>query len=273
MLGWTIALSLSMVTPTDVAAQGPLDSEDARKAVSDCIATDCLLRRAPVLDAPFSAVATTVWRPPAGSGRAEMRATARYYRDSAGRVRFEQELIGDAGPSRVMLVPGTDGHDAYLLDPVERTSGLVPRGLVQMMIGGGGNNHFVLPLTGNRFMSLHQMPTANLNASQESLGQRTIEGIEATGTRSPVWVIMSADNMGYGERWVSPELKLVVHSSGEHLEGGTVEYSLTRISRTEPPADLFEVPADYEVTTARYPFTWAGPKRMLELMDKRTSRR
>lgn len=262
LLGWTMALSLSMVTP-DLAAQSPAD-EDARRAVANCIATDCLLRRAPVLDAPFSAVATTVWRPPATSGRAEMRATARYYRDSAGRVRIEQGRVGDDGPRRIMLVPGTEGHEAYLLDPVARTTSLIPRGLVQMMIGGGGNNNFILPLTGNRFMSLYQVPTANLNSSEEPLGQRTVEGIDVTGRRFPVWVLSSADNIGYGERWVSPELKLVVYSQGEHYESGTVEYSLTKISRAEPRADLFEAPADYDVTEAHYPFTWAGPKRALD---------
>ena len=271
MLGWAIALSLSMVT--GAAAQQPLDPEDMQRAVAKCVATSCLLRQAPVVDAPFSAVATTVWRPPAGSGRAEMRATARYYRDRAGRVRIEQELVGHAGPPRVMLVPDTLGAEAYLLNPVDRTTGLIPRGLVQMMIGGGGNNNFILPLAGERFMSFFQVPTANLNSSEESLGQRTIEGIETTGTRFPVWSITSADNMGYAERWVSPDLKLVVYSYGEFSESGIVEYSLTRISRAEPRADLFEAPADYEVTTAKYPFTWAGPKRMLELMEKGTSRR
>jgi hypothetical protein len=87
------------------------------------------------------------------------------------------------------------------------------------------------------------------------------------------WSITSADNIGDAERWVSPDLKLVVYRYGESSESGTIEYSLTRISRAEPRADLFEAPADYEVTTAKYPFTWAGPKRMLELMEKATSRR
>jgi hypothetical protein len=271
MLGWAIALSLSMVT--GAAAQPPLDPEDMQRAVAKCVATGCLLRQAPVVDAPFSAVATTVWRPPAGSGRAEMRATARYYRDRAGRVRIEQELVGHAGPPRVMLVPDTHGAEAYLLNPVDRTTGLIPRGLVQMMIGGGGNNNFILPLTGARFMSFFQVPTTNLTSSEESLGQRTIEGIETTGRRFPVWSITSADNIGYAERWVSPDLKLVVYSHGEFSESGIVEYSLTRISRAEPRADLFAAPADYEVTTAKYPFTWAGPKRMLELMEEGISRR
>ena len=139
-----------------------------------------------------------------------MRATARYYRDRAGRVRIEQELVGHAGPPRVMLVPDTHGAEAYLLNPVDRTTGLIPRGLVQMMIGGGGNNNFILPLTGARFMSFFQVPTTNLTSSEESL---------------------------------------------------------------RPRADLFAAPADYEVTTAKYPFTWAGPKRMLELMEEGISRR
>jgi hypothetical protein len=63
--------------------------------------TQCILRGGPVLDAPLSAEATTVWHPPPSSGRGEIRATAHYYRDRAGRVRVEQNVVGDDRPSRI----------------------------------------------------------------------------------------------------------------------------------------------------------------------------
>jgi hypothetical protein len=51
--------------------------------------------------------------------------------------------------------------------------------------------------------------------------------------------------MGHGERWVSPDLKLVVYSRREDSHVGIVEYQLRKISRADPPTHVFEVPADY----------------------------
>jgi hypothetical protein len=51
--------------------------------------------------------------------------------------------------------------------------------------------------------------------------------------------------MGLGERWVSPDLKLVVYSRREDSTVGVVEYQLRKINGAEPPGHLFEVPADY----------------------------
>jgi hypothetical protein len=54
-----------------------------------------VLTGSPVLDAPFSADATTMVRHTLGDGtRIERIARARYYRDSLGRVRVEQTIIG-----------------------------------------------------------------------------------------------------------------------------------------------------------------------------------
>jgi len=50
------------------------------------------------------------------------------------------------------------------------------------------------------------------------------------------------------ERWESPELKhLLIYSLTSHPRTGVVEYRLTNIRRTQPPRDLFVVPADYTV--------------------------
>jgi hypothetical protein len=63
-----------------------------------------------------------------------------------------------------------------------------------------------------------------------------------------------------GERWISPELKLVVYSRLEDSVVGVIGYQLRNISRTEPRADLFELPTDYMVTTGPYGcWTWNFP--------------
>ena len=65
-----------------------------------------------------------------------MRATAHYYRDRAGRIRVEQGFVGDDRQSMIMVWPDNSREEAYLVDPVARTSRPVPRGLAQMMVGG-----------------------------------------------------------------------------------------------------------------------------------------
>jgi hypothetical protein len=85
------------------------------------------------------------------------------------------------------------------------------------------------------------------------LGTRTIEGVAATGTKT--FVTVPAGLMGnerpvevVEERWESAELKLVLHSRQQNPVSGEVEYRLTNISRAEPPAELFKIPAGYKVT-------------------------
>ena len=52
------------------------------------------------------------------------------------------------------------------------------------------------------------------------------------------------------EQWESPELKLLVASRFSDPRTGVVDYRMTNISRVEPRADLFAVPAGYtEVAT------------------------
>ncbi|OLD56105.1 MAG: hypothetical protein AUI64_02620 [Acidobacteria bacterium 13_1_40CM_2_64_6] len=49
------------------------------------------------------------------------------------------------------------------------------------------------------------------------------------------------------ERWESPDLKILISSQHHDPRTGDVEYRLTNISRAEPAAHLFTVPADYDV--------------------------
>jgi hypothetical protein len=63
------------------------------------------------------------------------------------------------------------------------------------------------------------------------------------------------------ERWVSPELQLLVYSRTEDSKIGVVEHRLTSISQAEPPAELFEIPAAYSATAANYPITFHNPYR------------
>jgi hypothetical protein len=85
----------------------------------------------------------------------------------------------------------------------------------------------------------------------ESLGKQVIAGLEAEGTRetiqlpagirgsaSPVEIVI--------ERWYSPELKAVVRQVHRDPHGERT-WTLTGITRGEPEASLFEVPAGFDI--------------------------
>lgn len=245
-IGSAIAVTILMVSPTRALAQAVSSEREVApwNRRPECIATR-------VLDAPFSAEAVTAWHPPANSGKAELRSTARYYRDRAGRVRVE--FVGGMTPDRVMITLDAGSRVAYLLDTVARTAMKMSRGSMAMIVGGGCHR-FVLPLSMNRVVSFGGSPL-----DEESLGDRSMAGVQVTGTRFSTMLPANVTGMALGERWVSPELRLVIYSHREDSVVGVVEHQLGKISRTEPPAHLFEVPADYVEAAWPTCMMWENP--------------
>jgi hypothetical protein len=87
---------------------------------------------------------------------------------------------------------------------------------------------------------------------QESLGEKTIEGVAAEGTRTLITI--AAGRIGnerpleiVSERWYSPQLQAVVMSRHSDPRYGETTYRLTSVSREEPDPALFTVPADFTV--------------------------
>lgn len=88
--------------------------------------------------------------------------------------------------------------------------------------------------------------------TSESLGTRSIEGVMAEGTRTTSTIAAGAiGNLMpievVTERWYSRELQMAVLISRKDPRSGDSVYRLRNIIRTEPPADLFMVPSDYEI--------------------------
>ena len=86
----------------------------------------------------------------------------------------------------------------------------------------------------------------------EPLGTKTIEGVEAEGTRTVTTI--AANSIGNEkpieivyERWYSKELDLIVYSRQYDPRFGEQIYRLTNINRSEPDRSLFTVPADYKI--------------------------
>lgn len=95
---------------------------------------------------------------------------------------------------------------------------------------------------------------------EESLGNQTIEGLIAEGTR--ITFTIPAGEIGntlpmelVRETWYSPELQLVVMSKHRDPRSGETTYRLTNLSRSEPDHSLFGVPADYNVSEGKKPLT------------------
>lgn len=168
------------------------------------------------------------------------------YRDSAGRTRREQplEMVGgvaisgpDGRPQTLVFINDFATGDQYFLD----VSNKIAR---KHKLGGQPD--------GDR---RGQGPD---DAKTESLGKKTIEGVEVEGTRitsqiptghigndKPIPVVT--------ENWFSPELQMIVYSrhmdpiAGEHI------FKLTNIRRGEQSAELFAVPSGFRIEMPRTP--------------------
>lgn len=93
----------------------------------------------------------------------------------------------------------------------------------------------------------------------ENLGDQTIGGIHATGTR--MITTIPAGKMGNelpilitSERWYSPELKATIMTKHSDPWAGELTTQLTNVNTSEPDSSLFAVASDYKVVDEK-----AGP--------------
>ena len=220
-----------------------------------------------VLDAAFSATATTTIRQTLADGtRIDRTTTARYYRHADGRARIEQRLPGSdtsgAAPGlRVTIWPAVTTGRVYTLDPTTRTASAGPLSGADWAVGGGET--FAVPLGGPEFLVFHRPQYRSARGGlppqtaerEEALGTRSIEGVDTVGRR--IIVTIPSSQIGGApiaiveERWESAALKLLILSHLWDARRGTIDYWLHDIQRDEPPADLFVIPPDYSVSTPR----------------------
>ena len=165
-----------------------------------------------------------------------------FYRDGAGRTRREQPMgmVGginvagaDGKPQMLVFINDFATRTQYFLD----TTNKVAR---KQGIGGPPPAE----------------PGAPSDAKTESLGTKTIEGVQAEGTR--VTFEIPAGRVGNDkpmqvvtETWFSPELQMIVMS--RHLDplAGEHVFRLVNIRRAEPAAELFAIPSGFKVETPR----------------------
>lgn len=95
------------------------------------------------------------------------------------------------------------------------------------------------------------------DAKTESLGQKMIDGVLAEGSRTTT--VIPADAIGnqhpitiVAEQWFSPDLDILIMTRHSDPRTGESTYTVSNITRGEPIAGLFDVPADYTIKESSY---------------------
>ena len=226
-----------------------------------------------VTGAPYSAeVITESTQVLADGNRIAHRTTGRVYRDGQGRVRREE----DREPGSVGSVSITDpvGKISYSLEPEAKVAWKT-----EGETGGVSTFVYTAPRTESpdpvelerRRVIEHKIVTAHEGESVmvrsgvplrhassawdekvEQLPAREIEGVMADGTRTTRTIPAGAIGnerpiVIVSEEWRSRELQVLLMTSTSDPRTGESTYRLANISRQEPPASLFELPAGYTV--------------------------
>jgi hypothetical protein len=238
-----------------------------------------------VKGAPFCATITTEHTQAfADSNRIHTSDNSTLCRDGEGRTRREASLnlLGAApqtsAPKLITIMDPVAGF-RYMLDSVSKTAhrmaiGSSPDTARTKVAGPGG-----APGKGEQLMIYQHVGTAGPNMvvddnvffkkggqtsdepapAIENLGDQTIDGIHATGTRMTTTI--SAGKMGNeqpilvtSERWYSPELKATIMTKHSDPWAGELKTQFTNVNTSEPDSSMFSVPSDYKVVDEK-----AGP--------------
>ena len=208
---------------------------------------------------PYTAEATTKVNLVMFDGtRMNQSVTAKIYRDSAGRTRREQAVIGiealDPNPSVSSVVQIVDpvARAIYTLNPGSKTAirrsmdELTPKIRVQKDCLGN------TPVPGWVCFDGNWLPKDLRDQALQDLGTKTIEGLTAKGTRA-LYTIRAGQAGNdrpieiIDETWMSTDLQVALQTLHRDPRSGDIEYTLTKISRQEPDPSLFKVPAGYEI--------------------------
>lgn len=171
-------------------------------------------------------------------------------RDSQGRT-YRQQVMQNLGPV------STGSHTfVFLRDPVAGQSHVLSVEEKTDMASS-------MPQRRRGPQSITPPPPSSASAPQiharkgetvESLGSQMMEGVMADGTRItrtiPAGTIGNEHDLKIvSEIWYSKDLQMVVMSKHTDPRMGESTFKMTNITRTEPDATLFQVPAGFNTTT------------------------
>lgn len=199
-------------------------------------------------------------------------------RDSSGRTRNDATLplIGNmsaAGAPHLVFIVDPVAEKSYTLNLDEKTAHAMGHKMPGVpppppppgpgMEAGPMKMNFIGrtatiapdmgPVTFSYSTQKMDMEKEQLQARTEDLGMQVIEGVNAQGTRTTRTI--AAGEIGnekaidiVTEVWISPELKTIVMSKRSDPRTGEQTFRLTNITRAEPDAALFTVPADFKTS-------------------------
>jgi hypothetical protein len=209
--------------------------------------------------APYSAQAVTSVKQILATGsEISTQMTALVARDAEGRTRREQTLraIGPWSLGPVSEQGRRESPTVILIqDPVKQVNfTLDPRTHVARMTRQRASAEFEEAQRRENARREEASRREPRQEPSESLGKMKIEGLLAEGRRTiTTFLAGSVGNTATIEivvdTWVSVDLHVVVLGKRSDPRVGDMTYRLINIKRGDPPASLFEVPAEYRVET------------------------
>jgi hypothetical protein len=210
-----------------------------------------------VKGAPYSAQAVSQFTQTLADGSHIQRSTtSSVARDSEGRSRREESIgaigamAGSTASPKAVFIHDPVAGSSYVLDPASKTAHTSQPRLVTLNSMPAGANE---PEAEGHGRGGHERSQAQAQTKTEDLGTQTMEGLTVQGKR--ITRTIPAGQIGNEHElhivtkvWYSPDLQTTVMSTTNDPRTGLSTYKLTSISRTEPDASLFQVPADYKVT-------------------------
>jgi len=200
----------------------------------------------PLTGAPFSGIDKIVWTRPTGGGDSvTVSLEAKAVRDSQGRLYRERHCFCPAG-----IDPEKTMQEFTISDPV-----------TNLRITCVKSTHWCHIFTFKPQLSFAVQPVGpydqgRRNLTRESLGTKYIDNYPVVGTLETM--TMAAGVVGNDqpialsrEFWYSSELKTNLAVTRKDPRDGTQAVTLTVLSRNEPDASIFTVPAVYGIVDDR----------------------
>lgn len=155
------------------------------------------------------------------------------YRDSLGRVRFDNYGPAQQAPSFIQL-----------FDPVEQV-----QYFIQPQFATASRSKWTGPPP---YRGVGSTSPPAPKPTVERLEPQQMEGLLATGSRITRTIPAGAEGNDRAltivhETWFSSDMGITLLEKGSDPRSGDVEKRMTNLERAEPDAALFQVPADYTI--------------------------
>lgn len=213
-----------------------------------------------VTGAPYTAdIVTETVQTLSDGNRIVKRTTGTVARDAAGRVRREETR---ADGTVEVSIHDPVAQTVTTLDVARKTARVSPgigrytmRGTFDGKVGTYAltMDHFSGAVRETRAIRPKSDAPDAGETSEETLPEKMIEGVRATGTRKTTTI--PAGTIGneqpirvVTEEWTSPDLQVLVLTDFNDPRTVRTTYKLTNIKRDHPDASLFIVPSGYRVS-------------------------